>query len=113
MVLAEHSDRYFEEAQQSTYFMLFNCQVKEDANIPAVTHMDGSARVQHVVPECGLIHSVLDNFHKLTGSSVIMNTSFNGPGEPVVELPEQALDFLLRTEIDALFFPGYKVTRRD
>ena len=91
--------------------MLFNAQVKTP-DLPAITHVDGTARIQTVDPSCGEIFKVLTAFGKLSGVPVILNTSFNGPGEPIVETPAEALQFLLQTDIDAVYIEGLRVTKR-
>ncbi len=91
--------------------MLFNAQVRS-REIPAVTHVDGSARVQSVTPDCGQFYRLIKKFGELRGTPVVLNTSFNGPGEPVIETPEEAVRFLLSSELDVLFFDGVKVRRK-
>jgi len=104
MVLEEDAHEFFNNTQLPTYFMLINANVKS-SQLPATTHVDGSARVQCVSQECGIIYSVLKQFGTLSGIAVLMNTSFNGPGEPIIETPSQAIKFLISTDLDALFFP--------
>lgn len=71
--------------------------------IPAVTHVDYSARVQTVSRELNpRFHALLTEFKRLTGCPVLVNTSFNVRGEPIVESPEDALNCFMRTEIDVL-----------
>jgi carbamoyltransferase len=73
------------------------------STIPAITHVDYSARVQTVHPETNpLYHRLLKAFEKLTGCGVIINTSFNVRGEPIVCTPEQAYTCFRRTEMDYL-----------
>ena len=76
-------------------------QVRSD--IPAVTHVDGSARLQTVDAEqAPELHAVLTAFEELTGCPVVVNTSFNVRGEPIVCTPEDAYACFARTEMDAL-----------
>jgi len=71
--------------------------------IPAVTHVDYSARVHTVCRELNpRFHALLTEFKRLTGCPVLVNTSFNVRGEPIVESPEDALNCFMRTEIDVL-----------
>jgi carbamoyltransferase len=73
------------------------------STIPAVTHVDHSARVQTVSPEVApLFHAILDAFEKLTGCAVVVNTSFNVRGEPIVCSPDDAYRCFMRTEMDLL-----------
>ena len=81
------------------------------STIPAVTHIDYSARVQTVDEQNGLYYQVLRRFHEKTGCGVLVNTSFNVRGEPIVCRPEEAYTCLMRTEMDLLVM-GNCVVRR-
>ena len=72
---------------------------------------DDSARIQSVTAECGVLYDVLRQFHQLSGVPVLLNTSFNGPRQPIIERPEQAIAFLLETGLDALYFDNLRVER--
>jgi carbamoyltransferase len=102
--IAEESlDDYFVGAVPDP-FMLQVYPVREDkrAVIPAVTHVDGSGRLQTVGPATnGAYYVLIKEFERLTGVPVILNTSFN-ENEPIVNTPEQALDCFLRTRMDAI-----------
>ena len=80
--------------------------------IPAVTHVNGSARLQTVHLETNRdLHDLLKSFEKETGCPVLINTSFNVRGEPIVESPEDAYRCFMRTDMDFLaekFFIGKK-----
>jgi len=82
--------------------MLERLKVKR-SDIPAVTHLDYSARLQTVrqshKPD---YHEVISRFEELTGCAVIVNTSFNVRGEPIICTPEDAYRFFMRTEMDVL-----------
>ncbi len=110
-VLAEEENKYFDNTQLPSYFMLLNAQVRS-REIPAVTHVDGSARVQSVTQDCGPFYELIKKFGELSGTPVVLNTSFNGPGEPVIETPTEAVQFLISSELDVLFFEGIKVRRK-
>ncbi len=110
IVLAEKAGDWFEGCPLPSPYMLFTAGVKSD-RLPAITHVDGSSRIQTVDESCGDIYRVLQAFDAATGVPVLMNTSFNGPGEPIIETPEQALAFLLNTEIDAVYIEGYRIER--
>ncbi len=109
-VLEECAADWFEGGPVPSPFMLFTAQVKSD-KLPAITHVDGSARIQTVDPTCGEYYRIICAFRDLTGIPVLMNTSFNGPGEPIVETVAEAMRFLYSSELDALLLPGYCVTR--
>jgi len=78
------------------------------SSIPAVTHVDGSARVQTVDPErAPRLTELLTQFDRLTGCPVMINTSFNVRGEPVVCTPAEAYHCFMATDIDALVIDDY------
>jgi carbamoyltransferase len=102
-VLAEAIDEYFVGAVHDP-FMLQVYPVRPDRRdtIPAVTHVDGSGRLQSVSREGNARYwALIRAFADATGVPVLLNTSFN-ENEPIVERPEQALDCFLRTDMDAL-----------
>ena len=79
--------------------------------IPSVTHMDGTARLQTVNSSNNSIYANLINaFYLLTDVPVLLNTSFN-ENEPIVMRPEEALDCLIRTDMDAVFISNYMITK--
>jgi carbamoyltransferase len=108
-VLSEKANEWFDGPLPSAH-MLFTAKVR-GKDLPAITHVDGSARVQTVGQETGGFRRVLEAFDAETGVPVVMNTSFNGPGEPIVETPEQAIAFLRSSEIDAVYLEGRKLVR--
>ena len=82
--------------------------------IPAVTHMDYSARVQTVHEDRHpRLHAILKSFARRTDCPVLVNTSFNVRGEPIVNTPEQALVCFLATEMDALVLERFVVLKAD
>ncbi len=126
-ILEEHVSDYFDISRPSPY-MLFTAGVVRDklvdadcagknwiellkvrrSVIPAVTHVDGSARIQ-TVSEKGnpVFYGLLKEFYKLTGCLVLINTSFNVRGEPVVNSPADAYMCFMGTEIDVLVIGNY------
>ena len=85
-----------------------------DSAIPAVTHVDGSARVQTVTADrTPLFHALLTAFEAQTGCPVLVNTSFNVRGEPIVHAPADAVRVFLRTHIDALALGPFVVRKAD
>jgi carbamoyltransferase len=81
--------------------------------LPAVTHVDGSARLQTVSPEHNpAFHSLLEAVGKATGREMVLNTSFNVKGQPIVNTPEQALETFLNCGIDYLFLENTLVRRK-
>ena len=86
----------------------------ERSNIPAVTHIDYSARIQSVSKKTNLRYwTLLNEFKKLTGYGVFVNTSFNVRGEPIVETPGDAFSCFIRTEMDYLVLGDYLLKKTD
>jgi carbamoyltransferase len=100
--LAEKASEWFDIDRESPY-MLLVCQVREDRKIPAVTHVDGSARLQTVTHESHPeFHDLIRAFDERTGCPIVINTSFNVRGEPIVCSPEDAYLCFMRTDMDVL-----------
>ena len=101
-VLASHCSDWFDLSQPSPYMSLV-APIGTERAIPAVTHVDGTARVQtvdaHTNPR---FFGLLTEFHRQTGCPVLVNTSFNVRGEPIVCTPRDAYDCFLRTGMDVL-----------
>src|SRR5260370_41259952 len=81
--------------------------------LPAITHVNGSARVQTVsaTDNCEF-HVLLEAVGKLTGREMVLNTSFNVKGQPIVNTPREALDTFLGTGIEFLFLENTLISRR-
>lgn len=109
-VLESEAHKWFVGGPLPSSYMLFTAFVCSQ-EVPAITHVDGSARVQTVNEQCGDFYHVLRAFHQLTAVPMVLNTSFNGPGEPIVERPEEALAFLATTDLDVLYLGGYRVSK--
>ena len=96
-------------------FMSFVVAVRPEwrDRLPAVTHVDGTARVQTVSQaESPALWGVLSEFHALTGVPVILNTSFNNFAEPIVQSVQDVIRCLLTTKLDAVVLPGLLAKRR-
>lgn len=128
VVLRDHAKEYFDLEQDSPYMLLVG-DIQEEmrlaqppeakglwgidllnvprSKIPAVTHVDYSARVQTVDEQNGLYYELLKRFHNLTGCPVLVNTSFNVRGEPIVCRPEEAYTCFMRTNIDVLVMGSF------
>ncbi|MEM7356060.1 MAG: carbamoyltransferase C-terminal domain-containing protein, partial [Acidobacteriota bacterium] len=134
-VLYDEVSDYFEIDRESPY-MLLVAPVKEErrqamsdeqqglfgidklnvkrSTIPAITHVDYSARVQTVHPDDNpLYYDMISAFRDLTGCPVIINTSFNVRGEPIVCTPEHAYTCFMRTEMDILMAGPYLLAKPD
>jgi carbamoyltransferase len=105
VVLDRDFHRYFDGCPEDSFYMLFNALVKT-SSLPAITHRNGTARVQIAVPECGFIYELLLAFRALTGFGVLLNTSFNGRGEPIVETPADALAGFAAMKFEYLYLQG-------
>jgi carbamoyltransferase len=134
-VLAEHVSEYFELDRPSPYMLLVADVRKTLRNertpghehlfgidklkvprsiIPAVTHIDYSARIQTVHKETNpRFHELLRRFERLTGCAVLVNTSFNVRGEPIVCTPEDAWRCFMRTEMDYLVMENFLLAKSD
>lgn len=112
-VLAEAVADWFEE-DDAVPFMMRVFQIREEkrAQIPAVTHVDGSGRLQTVYRRTNpRFYHLIESFRAMTGVPMVLNTSFN-ENEPVVCRPEEALDCFLRTKMDALVIGDVVMLRR-
>jgi carbamoyltransferase len=133
-VLSEHVGEYFELDRQSPY-MLLVAPVRKDrlldiepgdhelagferlkvprSEIPAVTHVDNSARIQSVDKQDNpLYHRLIERFHEKTGCPVIINTSFNVRGEPIVCTPQEAFTCFMRTQMDYLAIGSFLLDKK-
>jgi carbamoyltransferase len=91
---------------------VFQVRPEKRSHIPAVTHVDGSGRLQTVHRDSNpLYHQLISEFRNLTGVPILLNTSFN-ENEPVVCRPQEALDCFLKTKMDGLVMQNYFVSRR-
>lgn len=103
-VLEERVHDYFELDRESPYMLLVaDVQKEKREDIPAVTHVDGSARIQTINrAQNQKYYDLIKAFEQRTGCPVIINTSFNVRGEPIVESPRDALNCFLNTHMDYL-----------
>ena len=82
---------------------VFDIKKEKHAEIPAVTHVDGTGRLQTVSNYANpLYYDLINEFFKITGVPVIINTSMNVMGEPIVNTPEQAYQMIVKTDMDCL-----------
>lgn len=135
-VMVEHADEWFDLRGHESPYMLLVADVlpqrlrelTEDeraaqgfdklrvvrSEIPAVTHVDNSARIQTVRREDNpAYHALLDAFRRKTGCPVLINTSFNVRGEPIVRTPEEAYTCFMRTHMDFLCLGGYVLDKTE
>jgi len=112
-ILKEHVSDYFELAEEVPFMeKVFPIKKDKRAEVPAVTHVDGSGRLQTVDKDVSpRYHGLIEAFYKKTGVPILLNTSFN-ENEPIVNSPEEALACYLRTNMDMLVMENIVVERR-
>lgn len=112
-VLWEYQKEYFDLDIPSPYMLMVSNIFRDKWHvIPAVTHVDGSGRLQTVMKELNpRFYRLINEFYKLTGVPIVLNTSFNIKGEPIVETPQDAIKCFLGTGIDILFIHDYKLIK--
>jgi len=113
-ILEEHTADYFEQSHPApTMLMVYQIKPERRDEIPAVTHVDGSGRLQTVSPSLNpRYYALISEFHKLTGVPVVLNTSFN-ENEPIVCTPREAINCFLKTRMDVLYLGNYSVRRKN
>ena len=130
-ILSDYQDDWFESFNQNPY-MSFVSKTKDfeleekykfngfeslnyiKSKIKAVTHLDGTARVQTVFKNLNTkFYNLIENFFKITGVPILINTSFNVRGEPIVETPDDAIQCFLGTEIDHLIIENFIISKKD
>lgn len=114
VVLREKVSEYFRTDFPDNPFMLYVSDVQDDKKdiIPAVTHVDGTARLQTIDRETNdMYYDLIDEFYKLSSVPVLLNTSFNIKGKPIVETPYDAIKSYLNCDLDDLFIGDYRVKK--
>ncbi|HKB14045.1 MAG TPA: carbamoyltransferase C-terminal domain-containing protein [Vicinamibacterales bacterium] len=111
-VLEESLDEFFVNAVPDPFMLqVYPVRPEKRAVVPAITHVDGSGRVQTVSERSNpRYYDLIRAFRRLTGVGMVLNTSFN-ENEPIVHTPEQALDCFLRTSMDVIVIGRYSVER--
>ena len=108
-ILHEFGDQYFEDYQESPYMertLRFKADIR--SKVPAVVHVDGTGRLQTVKREWNSrFHDLIQYFHRLTGVPVLLNTSFNIMGKPIIHSVEDAVSVFFTTGMDALVIGDY------
>jgi carbamoyltransferase len=111
-ILKEYTGEYFEKVEDVPFMeKVFPIRPGKRASIPAVTHVDGTGRLQTVMKEVSpRYHALIETFRQRTGVPILLNTSFN-ENEPIVNTPKEALDCFLRTQMDMLVLENCVVER--
>jgi carbamoyltransferase len=112
-ILRESVSEWFEQDDDVPFMMqVYPIREEKRSAIPAVTHVDGSGRLQTVMAETNpRYHRLISTFGRMTGVPIVLNTSFN-ENEPVVCRPEEALDCFLRTKMDVLVMGDWFIERK-
>ena len=111
-ILKEYAHEYFEKLEDVPFMeKVFPIRKEKHAVIPAVTHADGTGRLQTVMKDISpRYYALIDKFREKTGVPILLNTSFN-ENEPIVNTPQEALDCFLRTEMDMLVLENCLIER--
>ncbi|MDX6500291.1 MAG: carbamoyltransferase [Blastocatellia bacterium] len=111
-ILVEHVGDYFEQTHPApTMLMVYQVKPEKRSTIPAVTHVDGSGRLQTVSHEMNpRYYQLIEDFYKITSVPIVLNTSFN-ENEPIVCTPRDAIDCFLKTKMDVLYIGNHVVRR--
>ncbi len=111
-ILSEATGEYFEQAQPDPFMSkVYKIREAKRESIPTATHADGTGRLQTVDRRMNERYwRVIDEFRQLTGVPIVINTSFN-ENEPIVHLPQQAIDCFLRTKMDVLVLGPFFCTK--
>ena len=111
-ILEEYASDYFDIDVPSPY-MLMVSPVRKPKEIPAVTHVDGTGRLQTVSKTSNrLYYDLINEFYKITNVPVIINTSMNVMGEPIVNTPKHAYSMILKTDMDYLVMGNHIIGRK-
>ncbi|HEX2925541.1 MAG TPA: carbamoyltransferase C-terminal domain-containing protein [Ruminiclostridium sp.] len=112
-VLWEHQQEYFDLDVPTPYMLMVADIFPNKRNvIPAVTHVDGTGRLQTVMKDIHQrFYQLIEKFYFITGVPVVLNTSFNVKGEPIVETPEDALRCFQNTNFDYLIIDKYVISK--
>ena len=113
-VILEEKNKEFFDLDQPSPYMLLVAKSHKAKLIPSAIHVDKTARVQTVNKKQNLkLYNIIKNFYKLTNVPVILNTSFNDAGEPMVESPLDSLICFLQTKIDCLILNKYMIEKKN
>jgi carbamoyltransferase len=113
-ILEERTGDFFEQDHPApTMLMVYQVRPERRSEIPAVTHVDGSGRLQTVSRKVNArYYQLISDFDKLTGVPVVLNTSFN-ENEPIVCTPRHAIDCFLKTRMDVLYLGNHRIVKSE
>jgi carbamoyltransferase len=112
-ILAEYADDYFENSSPTPFMeKVYKIRKEKQGIIPAVTHVDGTGRLQTVTKDQNsLYYELIKHFEKLTGVPIVLNTSFNLKGEPIVCSPEDAIRTFNTSGLDMLIIDHFIISK--
>ena len=112
-ILEEHLKEYFDSDYPSPFMLLvYGVKKEKQKVIPAITHVDGTGRVQSVSKDAfPQYYNLINEFYKITKVPVILNTSFNIRGEPIIDTPQQAIKMFLKEGIDILALNNFLIIK--
>lgn len=112
-ILEEYVGEYFITDYPSPFMLLvYGVKKEKQKVIPAITHVDGTGRVQTVSREASpKYYKLIEEFYKITDVPVILNTSFNIRGKPIIDNPDQAIDMFLKEDMDILVLNNYIIKK--
>jgi len=111
VILEGKEEKYFKNCPFPSYYMLFNAEVIND-KIPAVTHIDKTARIQSINNKNDYAFKILTEFEKITQIPVLLNTSFNDKNQPIIEYPMDAINYFLKSKIDFLAIENFLISKK-
>lgn len=115
-VLKEDAETYFDMINQDSPYMIKVFDIKEEykSELDCIVHKNNTCRVQTVTKDWNpKFHNLLEKFKSITGSSVLLNTSFNRRGMPIVETPQEAIDLFLKCSLDYLIIDNYLIGKKE
>lgn len=107
IILQDHFEQYFDtlNLSSSPYMTInFDCKSKTQDIVPGIVHIDNTCRIQTVDKTNGFLYTLLNEFYKKTGCPMLLNTSLNLAGEPLVQTKQDALNTFYSSNLDAVFF---------
>lgn len=106
VVRFEDVSTYFDFSTESRH-MTFIAKVRDEFDFPAITHVDGTGRLQTVTSDQNeLLYDIITEFKKLSGHGVVLNTSFNVNGKPILTRLSDAFEILMNTDMDCIYYDG-------
>ena len=112
-VLKEHMNKYFYINSDSEFMLfLFNAKRITKEKAPAIVHVDGTSRVQSVDKKKNYLYwNLINEFYRLKGVPILLNTSLNVRGEPIVNSPNDALKLFSSTNLDVLYLNNFRIVK--